>query len=92
MSRRICILADVRYVIGTDTLDVYKIESTDGLPKADWEPVHTEPREGDSFELWRCNNCGHQFPNWEQTKPHLGRFHDLIDPFNYPEETKNPAG
>jgi hypothetical protein len=85
MGRRICILGDVRYVLGlADGVDVYKIQASDGLPAADAEPVHHDPKEADC-EFWRCNNCGQQFPNWEQTRPHLGKFHDLIDPFNYPE-------
>jgi hypothetical protein len=85
MSRRICILADVRYVICTGgTLEVYKIEPKDGLPHVDWQPVHTKESEGD-FEFWRCNNCGNQKNSWADMKTHLGRFHELIDPFNYPE-------
>lgn len=87
MNRRICTLGGVRYVLSSEgELQVYKVEAGDGLPGVDWQPLHIEPS-AKEFELWRCNNCGKQEYSYEPVRSHLGKFHELIDPFNFEKET-----
>lgn len=87
MNRRICILADIRAIqTHAGILEVFKIDS-DGYEKG--SPVATESVESNVVDRWyRCNNCGNEAraPNGFAMKEHLGRFHEVIDPFNIEEK------
>jgi hypothetical protein len=85
MGRRICILADIRVAEKQQgVLNVFKIDS-EGVGVD--EPVHTESEESNDVERWYyCNNCGTKTPGADEftMKGHLGRFHELLDPFGFP--------
>lgn len=85
MNKRICILADIRVVEKQQgVLEVFKIDS-EGIGIG--EPVHTEDAENNDAERWYyCNNCGTKTPGTDEftMKGHLGRFHELLDPFGFP--------
>lgn len=86
MKQKMCILADVRAVLIQDgTLEVYRIAG-DGIEVGD--PVHSERVTSSDDRLYRCNNCGATTPGHDSftMKDHLGRFHELVDPFNWPEK------
>jgi hypothetical protein len=91
MSRRICTLGDIRFV-ECDGLGTLLVSKTNGSKET---LIHTErgyDSQGMPFMLYRCNNCGRQRDNFEELRAHLGKFNELIDPFNYPEGKENPAG
>lgn len=82
---RICILADVRFCsVGDGLLTVHKVNA-EGEPFDEY--VHTDMWMTDDIKgWWRCNNCGKQNEDYQEIRKHLGKFNELIDPFNYPEK------
>jgi hypothetical protein len=86
-----CILSDLRVVnLFGGKLAVYRIDA-EGVERGGPTYIKDDINAANS-RSYRCTNCGRQSPGEANfaMAGHLGRCHELIDPFNYPETETDP--
>lgn len=47
---------------------------------AEGEPIK-EYQSNDFFRCYTCTNCGNEFSTFDKARDHLGKKHELVDPF-----------
>lgn len=85
---KMCVMTDVRYcVLDENSVEVYRVISTG---ETSGEPISVAENDESSGMFYRCYNCGRQRKKFDEMRLHLGKFNELVDPFNYPKKENPP--